>query len=80
MSYTGVQPNESVSHSHETFYGFKLDKATGGLTVEVIDDGSVKLPDSSNVLDDSDYRDYFWSQNKLMYQWGSNGHIEVVYK
>ena len=80
MSYIGVQPNDSASYSHQTFYGFKLDKSTGNLTVEIIDDGSVKLPDSSNVLDDSDYKDHFWSQNKLTYQWGSNGHIEVVYK
>jgi hypothetical protein len=80
MAYLGAQPNSEPSYSHQTFYGFKLDKLTGGLTVDGIDDGSIKLPDSANVLDDGDYRDYFWSQNKVTYQWGSNGHIEVVYK
>jgi hypothetical protein len=68
MAYIGAQPDDTPSHSH------------GGLTVEVIDDASVKLPDSTNIQDDSDYKDYFWSQDKLVYQWGTNGHIEVVYE
>ena len=80
MSYIGVQPNDTPTYSHLTLYGFKLEKSTGNLTVEIIDDGSVKLPDSSYVLDDGDYKDHFWSQNNLVYQWGTNGHIEVVYK
>jgi len=79
MSYLGTQPNDQPSYSHQTFYGFKLEKSTGNLTVHVIDEGVVKLPDS-NIIDDDDYKDHFWSQNKLTYQWGSNGHIEVVYK
>ena len=80
MAYIGTQPGDTPTHSHQAFYGFKLDKSNGGLTVEIIDDGSVKLPDSTYVNDDSDYKDYFWSQDKLVYQWGTNGHIEVVYE
>jgi hypothetical protein len=80
MAYIGNQPNDLPDHSHQTFYGFKLDKSTGNLSVHVIDDGAVKLPDSNHILDDDDYKDYFWSQSNLTYQWGSNGHIEVVYK
>ena len=80
MAYIGRQPDSEPSRSHQAFYGFKLDNATGSLTVDIIDNGSIKLPDSANVLDNGDYRDYFWSQSKLTYQWGSSGHIEVVYK
>ena len=79
MAYIGAQPGDTPSRSHQTFYGFKLDKSNGGLTVEVIDDASVKLPDST-IQDDSDYKDYFWSRDKLLYQWGTNGHLEVVYE
>ena len=80
MAYIGAQPGDTPSHSHQTFYGFKLDKSNGGLTVEVVDDASVKLSDSAFIQDDSDYKDYFWSQDKLLYQWGTNGHLEVVYE
>ena len=80
MAYIGAQPGDTPSHSHEAFYGFKLDKSTGNLTVEIIDDATVNLPDSAYIQDDSDYKDYFWSQSKLVYQWGTSGHLEVVYE
>jgi len=79
MAYIGVQPTDPASYSHQTFYGFKLDKSTGNLTVEIIDDATVKLPDSDYIQDDSDYKEHFWSQDKLVYKWGTNGHLEVVY-
>tara|TARA_B100000780_G_scaffold7817_1_gene5733 strand:- start:1920 stop:2159 length:240 start_codon:yes stop_codon:yes gene_type:complete len=79
MPYIGSQPGDIPSYSHQTFYGFKLDKSTGNLTVHIIDDALVKFSDA-NIIDDNDYKDHFWSQQKLTYQWGSGGHIEVVYQ
>ena len=79
MAYIGVQPGDPATHSHQTFYGFKLDKSTGNLTVFAINDGSVKIPDSGRIIDENDYREYFWSQDKLTYAWGTGGHLEVIY-
>ena len=73
MSYIGAKPEDTPTHSHQVFYGFKLDITNGGLTVDVIDTTTVYLADL-------DYKDYFWSQNKVLYQWGTKGHIEVVYE
>ena len=80
MAYLGAQPGDTPAYSHQTFYGFKVDKSTGNLTVDIIDDSSVNLPDSNYIDDDIDYKDHFWSQDKLVYQWGTSGHIEVVYE
>lgn len=79
MSYTGSKPQDAPTFSHETFYGFKMDKSTGNLSIYIIDDGSVKLPNSDYILDDADYKEYFWTQNKLTYGWGTSGHLEVIY-
>ena len=65
-----------------TFYGFKIDVATGNLTFDKIDDDTmvIKLPDTNYVRDVDDYRDHFWSSINIEYQWGDNGHLEVKYK
>jgi len=81
MSYIGAQPSDTPSFSHKVFYGFKLDKSTGNLTVFIIDDGSVKLPDTTYINDGfDDYKEHFWSQDKLTYAWGTSGHLEVIYQ
>jgi hypothetical protein len=80
MSYIGAQPSDTPSFSHKTFYGFKMDTSTGRVTLHIIDDGSVKIPDSNYILDDDDYKDQFWSQDKLTYAWGTSGHLEVIYQ
>ena len=38
MAYIGAQPADAPSLSHQTFYGFKYNPATGSLVVDVIDD------------------------------------------
>tara|TARA_R100001377_G_C3168549_1_gene102197 strand:- start:114 stop:359 length:246 start_codon:yes stop_codon:yes gene_type:complete len=80
MSYIGAQPTDTPSLSHQTFYGFKYNVATGNLTIDVIDDDTkvIKLPDPS-ILDAEDYTDHFWSQDGVSYGWGNNGHIKVIY-
>jgi hypothetical protein len=80
MSYIGAQPADAPSLSHQTFYGFKYNPATGSLVVDIIDDDTkvIKLPDP-NILDMEDYTDHFWSQDGVSYGWGNNGHIKVIY-
>jgi hypothetical protein len=56
--------------------------ATGNLTFDIIDDDTmtIQLPDTDYSFGVGDYREYFWSDANVKYQWGSNGHLEVNYK
>lgn len=65
--------------AEKTFYGLRLDAATGHLDMETIRDGSapVVLP-QLGVIDPNDYRTWFWSDNAVTLQWGDNGHLQMV--
>lgn len=57
--------------STNTFYGYRINAATGKLTVEVINDGStVELP-ANDVVKDNQYRTWIWSKNTLQFEWSS---------
>ena len=60
----------------KTFYGFKLDNATGDLTVEIINDGTttVVLPDE-NITDPTGYKTYVWSEDTFRFTINSSGHL-----
>jgi hypothetical protein len=54
-----------------TFYGYRINAATGRLTVEVINDGTaVELP-ADDVLKDNQYRTWIWTKNTLQFSWSS---------
>lgn len=58
-----------LSFFDKTFYGFKVNRDTGKLTVEVINDGSpVELP-VDDVIDYDDYKTWFWSKNTVQFSW-----------
>lgn len=63
----------------KTFYGFRLDPATGNLNVEKINDGSpVALP-QDNSIDANDYKQWIWTRDTLTFEWGNNGHLMVKF-
>jgi hypothetical protein len=73
--YTGTQ------YGDKTFYGFKLDPATGDCTVDVINDGvtPVILPQEDNIGPD-DYKAMFWSIDSVEFRFNhSTGHLEMVF-
>lgn len=61
----------------KTFQGFKLDHATGKLTVHVIDDDSVvlSLPDDTDnkIIDNDDYKSWFYTSDMVTYEWDAAG-------
>ncbi|MDB9857770.1 hypothetical protein OAC63_05220 [Amylibacter sp.] len=66
---------EGTSYSNKTFYGFKLNKE-GDLNVEIINDGTtiVRLPED-DIIDDNDYKQWFWSSDTLDFYFDGNGHL-----
>jgi len=63
----------------KTFYGFRLDADNGNLDIEIINDGTpVALPQESAV-DKNDYKQWVWTRDTLRFQWGPNGHLQVVF-
>jgi type II secretory pathway component PulC len=64
--------------SNDTFYGFRLNPATGQLLVEVISegDGVVQLPDG-DMIDPYDYRQWIWTKLDLSFSFKTNGHLEA---
>jgi len=70
---------EGSDLADKTFYGFRLDLATGNLNVEKINDGSpVSLP-QDDVIDPNDYKQWIWTRDTLDFQWGNNGHLMVKF-
>ena len=63
-------PDLTVAPS-KTFYGFRFDNTTGKLTVEKIsNDGVIRLP-VTNVVKETDYKHWLWSENELNFYWDS---------
>lgn len=63
----------------KTFYGFRLDAATGNLNVEKINDGSPVVLPQESVIDANDYKQWVWTRDTLTFQWGNNGHLMVKF-
>lgn len=59
----------------KTFYGFKLDK-DGDLTIDIINDGTtvVELPED-DIIDDDDYKHWFWSSDTITFYFDAKGHL-----
>lgn len=70
---------EGSDLADKTFYGLRLDNATGDLNVEIINDGEtpVVLP-QENVVDPQDYKQWFWTKDTVRFRWGANGHLLMV--
>lgn len=63
----------------QTFYGFRLDNATGDLNVEIINDGSeVHIP-QEGAIEADDYKAWVWSRDTLRFQWTDKGHLLVKF-
>lgn len=59
----------------KAFYGVKIDKAQGRLTVDrIVGDESIRLPDAYSQEND-DYVNWLWTYNTFKFSWGTNGHI-----
>lgn len=65
----------------KTFIGFRPEVSTGGLTVEIINDGvtPVVLP-QDGYIDQTDYVNWIWTNDTVKYQWGERGHLHMVIK
>lgn len=65
----------------DTFYGFRLNPATGSLRVEIIsgDSGGVVALPQEGMLDANDYRQWLWTTNTLDFKFSAsnNGHLEM---
>lgn len=58
-----------------TFYGLRLNHATGALTADAIrGDEPVVLP-QDGVIDPNDYKAHLWSRNDIQFSWGPKGHL-----
>jgi len=60
-----------LDFADKTFYGFKIDKDTGQLTVEIVNtskEGVVELP-ANDVLKDNQYRTWVWTKNTIQFDW-----------
>jgi hypothetical protein len=68
---------EGSDLADKTFYGFRLDNATGNLNVEIINDGSPVVLPQDNVISVEDYKQWVWSRDTLQFQWGPGGHLQV---
>lgn len=74
--YTGT------AYADKTFYGFKLDPATGDCTLEIIrsdDSDAVMLPQENNLGPD-DYKAHFWSIDAIDFEFKhSTGHLQMKF-
>lgn len=59
--------------ANKVFYGFKLNHATGKLTVDKIDDSEtvVRLPDE-HLLRADDYKHWVWTRSTLVFSWNES--------
>lgn len=69
---------EGTDLADKTFYGFKLNAASGNLTIDIINSDNpedvVVIPDPDN-RHDNDYQHWFWSQDTIRFSFNSNGHL-----
>jgi hypothetical protein len=73
---------EGTAYGDKTFYGFKLDPATGDCTVEIIrsdDTDPIMLPQADNLGAD-DYKSHFWSIDSIEFEFNhSTGHLQMKF-
>jgi hypothetical protein len=70
---TVIAPYEisNFDFAETTFYGYRINAATGRLTVEVINDRTaVELP-ANDVVKNNQYRTWIWTKNTLQFTWSS---------
>lgn len=70
---------EGSDLADKTFYGFRLNPDDGNLNVEIINDGSPVVMPQDTVVDKYDYKQFLWTRDTLRFQWGPNGHLQVVF-
>lgn len=74
---TGIY--EGLDLADKTFYGFKLENATGNGNVDIINNGDlVKLPDVGYTIGPNEYQVWFWSTGTYRFEWGDKGHLKMV--
>lgn len=75
--FGGVRIPETLPE--DVFYGFRLDPATGNLSIEIIarGEGVVRLP-ADDVIDPLDYKQWIWTTSTLSFAFSSNGHLEMT--
>lgn len=71
--YQGLDLAEMLD---KTFYGFRLNPDDGGLTVELINDGSAIVLPQDEIIDKYDYKQWIWSEDTLDFQW-DKGHLQL---
>jgi hypothetical protein len=57
--------------AEKTFYGFKVDKDTGRLTLDIVNNahpGVIELP-ADDILKDDQYKTWLWTKNTLQFEW-----------
>jgi len=73
---------EGTQLGDKTFYGFKLDPATGDCTVEIIradDSDPIMLPQPDNSGGD-DYKQHFCSIDTIEFEFNhSTGHLQMKF-
>lgn len=64
----------------EKFYGFEYDPATGGLTVNEVDDKSetIKLPATSEPTFNDKYLAWIWSGAPLTFSWDNTNYTRLL--
>lgn len=69
---------EGTELADKTFYGVRSDNQTSHTSLEVIRDSTPVVLPQPGVIDPQDYKTWFWSDNDIKLQWGSNGHLQLV--
>ena len=69
---------ENFDVADKAFYGFRIDAATGRLTVDFINDGTqIDLP-VDDVLKDNQYRTWLWTKNTLQFSWDTTQKTHIL--
>jgi hypothetical protein len=64
----------------EKFYGFEYDPATGGLTINEVDDKSevIRLPATSEPTYFDKYLAWIWSGTELTFSWDTTNYTRLL--
>jgi len=62
----------------KAFYGFRINAATGKLTIDFVNDNTqIDLP-VDDVLKDNQYRTWIWTKNTLQFTWDSTQNTHLL--
>lgn len=71
---------EGSDLANKTFYGFRLDNATGNLSIDILTgDVPVSIPTQTLITGPNDYKAWVWSTSTYQFQWGAEGHLNMVF-